>query len=170
MIPNCFAPWASKYFGRLIAFSISAAVLSVAFARISTYTASAYSKTLEYNFTNHLCFCMSHFLPMYFQLGRLDCTSKEKFVQKQILTWPRYELMGSLIMMLAAGNADRWPFRTLSLMMHSPDVRTCAPAAKSIAASPHAVPTATVCTGGLIYWIVSYIANASVSYPYFWPS
>jgi hypothetical protein len=44
---------------------------------------------------------------MYFQLGRLDSTSEENFVRKQTHTWPRYELMGSLIMMLAAGNADR---------------------------------------------------------------
>jgi len=75
---------------------------------------------------------------MYFQLGRLDSTSEENFVRKQTHTWPRYELMGSLIMMLAAGNADRWPFSILSLMMSSPYVCTylCACSQKHRSFSP----------------------------------
>jgi len=41
--------------------------------------------------------------------------------------------------------------------------QTFVPAQSSIAASPHAVPTATVWTGGFTYPIVSKMANASVS-------
>jgi hypothetical protein len=43
--------------------------------------------------------------------------------------------------------------------------RTWTPADSRNAASPNAVPTHSVCTGGLMYFIVSYMAKASDSYP-----
>ena len=43
--------------------------------------------------------------------------------------------------------------------------RTGVPADRSMADSPNAVPTHSVCTSGLMYFMVSYMANASDSYP-----